>query len=149
MFQDPFNRNFKKLRVSLTGDCNFACAYCVPSDTKLIKNHEPRATNTNSIYKLSSPIDVQETIFAIQSLHNILKLETIHLTGGEPLLYFQLDTLLGAIQHLNIVIKLTTNGFLLSQKAVLLKEHNVKHINVSLDAVDQELFLPYTKAVFT
>lgn len=77
----------------------------------------------------------------IGRLHEQLALETIRLTGGEPLLYPGLTELVAGIRALGIdQIKLTTNGTLLDRKAAELEEAGLRSVNVSLDAVEEGAF---------
>lgn len=130
---DTFGRTFKTLRVSLTNTCNLACAYCVDPATAGIKT-------------LKSPSDKKalnniEYIEIIRVLHKLLGLETIRLTGGEPTLYKQLIPLLHGLSPLGIPeIKMTSNGYLLANKAFELKKAGLSSINISLDAIDSDVF---------
>jgi cyclic pyranopterin phosphate synthase len=66
----------------------------------------------------------------------------IRLTGGEPLVRRNLDTLvsqLSLIQGLEDVC-LTTNGSLLSQQAAALAQAGLKRVNVSIDTLNPEKF---------
>jgi len=57
------------------------------------------------------------------------------------LLYHGLVQLIRGIRELGIpAIKLTTNGFLLERLAVSMKEAGIASVNVSLDAVDEDVF---------
>jgi cyclic pyranopterin phosphate synthase len=86
------------------------------------------------------------TIALIQQLHRVLDLEVIRLTGGEPLLYPHLAEVIGAVKEMGIPeIKMTTNGFLLERSAQSLKEAGLQSINVSLDAVDEDVFFLMSK----
>ncbi len=126
---DEYGRRFKTLRVSLTNQCNLGCTYCVPS-TKSKKN-----VNNNT------PLDVDNLINAVQSLHDILHLKNVRLTGGEPLLYRDLIPFIKAMNEINIPhIKMTSNGYTLAGKVMEFKVAGLTNINISLDAVDQETF---------
>jgi cyclic pyranopterin phosphate synthase len=82
----------------------------------------------------------------IQQLHRVLDLDTIRLTGGEPLLYHELTELIKGIKESGIEkIKLTTNAFLLDRLAVPMKAAGLQSINVSLDAVDETMFFLMSK----
>lgn len=86
-------------------------------------------------------MQVGELLEVIGRLHERLALGTVRLTGGEPLLYPELAELVGGIGSLGISnIKLTTNGYLLERKAGLLKRAGLRSVNVSLDAIDEEVF---------
>src|SRR5690606_6572480 len=77
---------------------------------------------------------------------NLLDLQTIRLTGGEPLLYAELTALIKGIRALGIHdIKMTTNGFLLAKKAAALQQAGLRSINVSLDGLTEESFFRITK----
>jgi cyclic pyranopterin phosphate synthase len=82
----------------------------------------------------------------INKLHHHLALENIRLTGGEPLLYRELPELIKGITQTGITdIKLTTNGFLLEKQAAELKKAGLKAVNISLDAIDEEVFYAMSK----
>ena len=129
---DTYGRTFKTLRISLLSKCNFGCSYCT------------QGLETSGEYK-SGPelpvLNLKELIGLVYELHQLLGLRTIRLTGGEPLLYPQLPDLVGELSEMGISqIKLTTNGFLLSRLARLLKGSGLQDINVSLDALDEDVF---------
>ncbi len=134
---DSFGRTFKTLRVSLTDVCNLACVYCV----------DP-APNTNTIQEpiLKTALTIDQFLEVVKVLNNILQLETIRLTGGEPTLYKQLIPLLERLSTLNIPeIKMTSNGFLLSHKAIELKRAGLTSVNISLDALDPAVSFKISK----
>ena len=86
-------------------------------------------------------ISGEQLLAMIGRLHTQLNLDTIRLTGGEPLLYPGLVELIRGIGATGIPqIKLTTNGFLLERLAKPLKGAGLQSINVSLDAVDEDVF---------
>ena len=69
-------------------------------------------------------------------------IEKIRLTGGEPLVRRKLEdliALLAAIPGLDLT--LTTNGSLLAKKAQALKAAGLKRITVSLDSLDDAVFM--------
>ena len=70
-----------------------------------------------------------------------LGVEKIRLTGGEPLLRKDLETLvahLAAIEGLELT--LTTNASLLARKAQQLRDAGLDRVNVSLDSLDDATF---------
>jgi len=127
--RDQYGRTFRTLRVSLLSHCNLGCVYCVAGEEELRKwNRTPDG----------GPAELLEMI---RRLHAQLGLETVRLTGGEPLLYSGLAGLVEGLRSMGISrIKLTTNGSLLERNAVSLKQAGLQSINVSLDAVDEEVF---------
>jgi cyclic pyranopterin phosphate synthase len=68
--------------------------------------------------------------------------EKVRLTGGEPLLRRELERLvamLAAVPGLDLT--LTTNGSLLPQKAQVLADAGLRRVTVSLDSLDDEVFM--------
>ena len=66
----------------------------------------------------------------------------LRLTGGEPLVRTDLETLVGMLSSINGVqdIAMTTNGYLLAQHAQALKDAGLHRVTVSLDSLDSEVF---------
>lgn len=135
LIQDPYNRTFKTLRVSLLSKCNLSCVYCTMGEDEVKENNQHQHT--------AQAVDLLQTI---AQLHQALQLTTIRLTGGEPLLYHELVPLIKGIRGLGINnIKLTSNGFLLERLAQPMKDAGLRSINVSLDAVDENSFFKMSK----
>ena len=130
--EDLKKRKLNVLRLSLKQNCNFSCIYCKP------ENYNLDALNIEQFKKL---------IFVSCRLG----INSLRITGGEPLLSSQLGQLLHEIklqrlEESNPVanlqdISLTTNGYLLSKKkAIELFENGLDRITVSLDAIDPDVF---------
>ena len=86
-------------------------------------------------------LPVEELLAMIGRLRERLPLDTVRLTGGEPLLYPGLAALIGGIRGMGIdKVRLTTNGFLLERMAPALKEAGLDALNVSLDAIEEDVF---------
>jgi cyclic pyranopterin phosphate synthase len=131
---DKYNRSFKTLRVSLLSTCNLGCIYCtMGSEDEITYDHRPQTPATGFIK-------------TITGLHDQLALQTIRLTGGEPLLYRELEAVIKGIRELGIDdIRITTNGFLLERTALKLKQAGLRSVNVSLDAMDADTFFRMTR----
>jgi cyclic pyranopterin phosphate synthase len=70
-----------------------------------------------------------------------LGVEKIRITGGEPLVRRDLETLVGMLAQIDgLDLTLTTNGALLAQKAQALRDAGLKRITISLDSLDDEVF---------
>ena len=131
MVKDCYNRTFRSLRVSITGDCNLACTYCDPSN-----RCEP---------KHKKELSAADIIKVVNWLVDILNIEKIRLTGGEPLITPKLDQILPSIKNLsNKDLSLTTNGQFLKQKAEYLNNNGIKRLNISLDTLDAVKFRSIT-----
>ncbi len=135
LIEDKYNREFKTLRVSLLSRCNLSCVYCTMGEDEVKENNHHDA-----------PSPAQQLLQTIRQLHAVLQVETIRLTGGEPLLYHELIPLIKGITAIGIPkIKITTNGFLLERLAKPMKEAGLQSVNVSLDAVEENIFFLMSK----
>ncbi len=128
MIQDEQQRQFKKLRVSLLENCNFACAYCVPGGIAKFRSQ-------------SGQTPVENFLENISRIHKLVNLESVRLTGGEPTLYKKLPELIAGLKGFGIPkIALTTNGSRLKKLSQELKSAGLDSMNVSLDSLDEEGF---------
>jgi len=123
--------------------------YCVG------ENFTSNTADTWSLATTEQSLTPDELIKLIESVHQLTPLKSIRLTGGEPLLYANLFPLIRQIQEIGISdIRLTTNAYYLKEKAAKLFDAGVKSVNISIDAVDQEVFnsisrYPNTARVFS
>ncbi len=132
--RDKHGRFITDLRVSITDRCNYRCVYC-------------RTGNEGALYSDLPLADYLRLVKVFVSLG----IEKVRITGGEPLLrkgvvelvrdLAQLRTLDG--QPLDLAI--TTNGHLLADLALPLKEAGLSRITVSMDAVDPVRFAQITR----
>lgn len=130
--KDTYGRTFKTLRVSLINTCNLGCVYCTFGNEELKENYKSSIEKSVSAAELSH---------SINQLNNVLGLETIRFTGGEPLLYKELPELVKSVKSAGIKnLKITTNGLLLENLAHKLAEAGISELNVSLDAFDEDVF---------
>lgn len=129
---DSLGRTFRTLRVSLTDVCNMACTYC---------------TTGRQGGSVKNAMSVEAFSRVILKLHAVLDFSTIRFTGGEPMLYPGLIPLIHNIRqgNANVKIKLTTNGYLLSDNAEGLLNAGINSINVSLDALQEDTYFNMTR----
>ena len=133
--EDQYGRTFKTLRISLTNTCNLGCVYCVQGEDVL----KDKRTNNVSL-------SMDQLIQVVAELKTLLPLDTIRLTGGEPTLYKGLIPLIKGLHHLGISdMKMTSNGYLLADMAADLAAAGLKEVNISLDAVDADVFYAVTR----
>ncbi|MFL5728371.1 MAG: GTP 3',8-cyclase MoaA [Cytophagaceae bacterium] len=131
---DKLGRSFKTLRVSLTSACNLACLYCVDEGASV---KEPVKSDL---------LSTSEYLRIIRGIHESVGLETVRLTGGEPLLYKNITDLISGIKKMGVPeVKITTNGSLLSKLAPRLAAAGLDSANVSLDAADPAAFQNMTR----
>ena len=135
MIQDSLGRTFKTLRISLTNTCNLACTYCVNDEVKDVK----------SDLKKETPLTIQEINQISIKLHKQLNLESVRLTGGEPTLFHEIVPLIKLLSKVGPKIKLTTNGFLLKNLITKLEKDDLHSINISFDALDEDVFFQISK----
>jgi len=83
-----------------------------------------------------------EEIVRLSKLYSTLGVEKIRITGGEPLLRRNLYKLIQELNNIEGIedIGLTTNGLLLKKHGLNLYQAGLRRVNVSIDALDNELF---------
>lgn len=129
--EDHLGRRFEKLRISLLNSCNFSCVYCVSEEVGVT----PEKVDDDE------QLNLEEFTRLIEAVHRLTGLKSIRLTGGEPLLYGNLLPLIAHIQKIGIDdIRLTTNAYYLKGKAAQLRNAGIKSVNISVDAIDGEIF---------
>lgn len=130
---DTLGRPLRDLRISVTDRCNFRCTYCMPKEV-FGADHAflPRA----------EILDFEE-IERVARAAVALGVRKVRLTGGEPLVRRNLETLVGMLAAVPGIddLTLTTNASLLAGKAQLLADAGLHRVTVSLDALDDETFM--------
>ncbi len=89
-----------------------------------------------------------EEITRLAKIFSGLGIEKIRLTGGEPLVRPQIESLIRSLAEIESIkkISLTTNGLLLSEKIDVLKDAGLRSVNVSLDTLKPDKFKSITGA---
>ncbi len=130
---DRYNRHINSLRISVTDRCNMRCIYCMPEDGVQWIQKE-------NILSYEEIFDVVKTAVS-------MGIDKIRLTGGEPLVRKDIVKLVKMIASVNGVkdLALTTNGVLLTNFALPLKEAGLMRVNVSLDTLDENKFRSITR----
>lgn len=128
---DRRNRPLQDLRISVTDRCNFRCKYCMPKE---VFNRKYEFLQRGALLSF-------EEIYRLSRLFNQLGVRKIRLTGGEPLLRRDIETLIRMLSELpGIDLTLTTNGSLPPERTRALKDAGLRRITVSLDALDDATF---------
>jgi len=130
VLRDSYGRAIRDLRVSLTDRCNFRCFYCLP-------HGEP-------------PIAPKEQMFSYEEIEYVcdifvsLGIEKIRLTGGEPMLRRDIETIIRKLSRFKesglVDLALTTNGYFLPDRAQSLKDAGLDRVTISLDSLKQDVF---------
>tara|TARA_Y100000590_G_scaffold279429_3_gene313799 strand:+ start:15971 stop:16975 length:1005 start_codon:yes stop_codon:yes gene_type:complete len=132
MTSDKLGRQLKDLRISVTDRCNFRCPYCMPSEIY------------GDRYQFLPKDDLLtfEEITRLASIFANLGVNKIRITGGEPLVRNSVEELIANLSCIPEIVDLTmtTNGYLLPQKAQLLKNSGLNRITISLDTLDEDVF---------
>jgi cyclic pyranopterin phosphate synthase len=134
ILKDSYGRAIRDLRVSLTDRCNFRCFYCLP-------HGEP-------------PIAPKEQMLSYEEIERVceifvsLGIEKIRLTGGEPMMRRDIETIivkLSALKQRGLLdLALTTNGYFLPDRAEGLKQAGLDRITISVDSLKPETFKQMT-----
>ena len=129
MIRDTRGRPLEYLRISMTDRCNLRCRYCMPKEYFDSKYQFLQRDAILSYEEITTIVD------ALLSLG----LKKVRLTGGEPLIRRNVETLIQFLQP-KVEVCMTTNGILLNEKAQDLWQSGLRNITISLDAVDQATF---------
>ena len=133
LLKDSYGRAIRDLRVSLTDRCNFRCFYCLPHGS-------PEETAPKSSVLTYEEIELAVEVFVS------LGVEKVRLTGGEPMLRRDIETLVAKLAGLPGLkdLALTTNGFNLAERAAGLKAAGLDRVTVSLDSLRRAAFTEMT-----
>jgi len=128
---DTLGRPVRDLRISVTDRCNFRCTYCMP---KTVFGQDYRFMDRKELLTF-------EELERVARVFAGLGVEKIRLTGGEPLLRKELETLVERLRTIDgLDLTLTTNASLLARKAETLRAAGLDRVNVSLDSLDDATF---------
>lgn len=125
---DGFGRIARKLRISITDRCNMRCVYCMPSN--------------NTKWFEQDNILTYDEIVRLVSILAKLGIQKIRITGGEPLVRPKIQDLIRMLSHFDEIkaISMTTNGLLLTDMVMKLRDAGLSSINVSLDTFKEKRF---------
>ncbi len=132
MIVDSFRRPFRDLRISVTDRCNFRCTYCMPAE----------------IYGERYEFLPKAQLLTFEEITRLTRIMVgvgaakVRLTGGEPLVRNDVEKLVARLASVEGVddLTMTTNAYLLPQKARALKDAGLRRISVSLDTLDDAIF---------
>jgi cyclic pyranopterin phosphate synthase len=150
---DSHGRVLRDLRVSVTDRCNFRCLYCLPETEEAANFYQNRfgqppasAARITRQWQPHAQILTFEEITRVVTLAASLGIEKVRLTGGEPLLRRQLETLVEKIARIPGLrdLAMTSNGFLFPGKAAALRDAGLRRVSFSLDSLDPVNFKKIT-----
>src|SRR5262245_7672084 len=128
LLKDSYGRAIRDLRISITDRCNFRCFYCMPQEAM---EWQPK-----------TEILSYEEIFTLTEIFVGLGITKLRVTGGEPMLRRDVESLIARLSKLEGVedLAMTTNAHFLRGRAQGLKDAGLQRITVSLDSLDAERF---------
>ena len=133
---DPFGRRIDYLRISVTDQCNERCLYCRPAS---YRGWSPRPEH----------LTAREIIEVAQATAR-LGFRHFRLTGGEPLLRPDLPEIASGLASLPGLetLSLSTNGTRIAPTASALHRAGIQSVNLSLDALQPDLYRQITGGSF-
>src|SRR6266568_8617618 len=138
---DTLARPIRDLRVSVTDRCQFRCTYCMPRE----------------VFGRDFAFLPRDQLLTFEELTRVARIfaglgvvRKLRLTGGEPLLRRDLEKLVAMLAGIGGItdIALTTNGALLASKAPALAAAGLRRVTVSLDSLDDAVFMALNDAGF-
>lgn len=128
-FIDPYGRDVNYLRLSVTEQCNLSCFYCRSNPLECGKSGGKELLTVQDITKIAEA--------AVE-----LGITRIRLTGGEPLIRFDILSIVESMSAIPGLkdLSLTTNGILLEKMAAQLAAAGLKRVNISLDSLNEANF---------
>jgi len=124
---DTYGRVHDDLRLSITDRCNFRCVYCMPEEGMVFQAREELLSF--------------DELFRVARIAKGLGVNSIRLTGGEPLVR---RGVVGFIARLGALgfddIAMTTNGTKLAEHAKALRSGGLRRVNISCDSLSAGRF---------
>lgn len=137
---DTLARPLHDLRISVTDRCNFRCTYCMPKE----------------LFGRDYQFLPQDQLLSFEEMARLTRIfanlgvRKVRLTGGEPLMRRELESLISQLASVPGVedLALTTNGSFPVNRVQSLKEAGLKRMTVSLDALDDATFMSMNDVEF-
>ena len=128
---DFAQRNIHYLRLSVTDLCNLRCRYCMPDGVEKLEREA---------------VLTYEEFLRLAALFARCGVDTVRVTGGEPLVRKGVDQLVAGLKAIPGIRKvtMTTNGILLAQQLPALLAAGLDSVNISLDTLRPEVFQSIT-----
>ena len=128
---DRYQREIHYLRLSVTDLCNLRCRYCMPDGVEKLEREA---------------VLTYEEFLRLAALFARCGIDTVRVTGGEPLVRKGVDQLVAGLKAIPGIRKvtMTTNGILLAQQLPALLAAGLDSVNISLDTLRPEVFQSIT-----
>ena len=128
---DSTRRDIHYLRLSVTDLCNLRCRYCMPDGVEKLEREA---------------VLTYEEFLRLAALFAQCGIDTVRVTGGEPLVRKNVAQLVAGLKAIPGIRKvtMTTNGILLAQQLPALLAAGLDSVNISLDTLRSEVFRQIT-----
>ena len=128
---DSTRRDIHYLRLSVTDLCNLRCRYCMPDGVEKLEREA---------------VLTYEEFLRLAALFAQCGIDTVRVTGGEPLVRKNVAQLVAGLKAIPGIRKvtMTTNGILLAQQLPALLAAGLDSVNISLDTLCPEVFRQIT-----
>ena len=128
---DSTRREIHYLRLSVTDLCNLRCRYCMPDGVEKLEREA---------------VLTYEEFLRLAALFAQCGIDTVRVTGGEPLVRKNAAQLVAGLKAIPGIRKvtMTTNGILLAQQLPALLAAGLDSVNISLDTLRPEVFRQIT-----
>jgi cyclic pyranopterin phosphate synthase len=149
---DSHGRVLRDLRVSLTDRCNFRCLYCLPETEAAQNFYRGRWGQLPDSKPIARQWRPRWAILSFEEIERVVRIaagfgiQKLRLTGGEPLLRQDVDTLVARLVKIPGItdLALTTNGFLFPKVGRALRDAGLRRVSFSLDSLDRANFQKIT-----
>ena len=128
---DSTRREIHYLRLSVTDLCNLRCRYCMPDGVEKLEREA---------------VLTYEEFLRLAALFAQCGIDTVRVTGGEPLVRKNVAQLVAGLKAIPGIRKvtMTTNGILLARQLPALQKAGLDSVNISLDTLRPEVFAQIT-----
>ena len=128
---DSTRREIHYLRLSVTDLCNLRCRYCMPDGVEKLEREA---------------VLTYEEFLRLAALFAQCGIDTVRVTGGEPLVRKNVAQLVAGLKAIPGIRKvtMTTNGTLLAQQLPALLAAGLDSVNISLDTLRPAVFRQIT-----
>ena len=128
---DSTRREIHYLRLSVTDLCNLRCRYCMPDGVEKLEREA---------------VLTYEEFLRLAALFAQCGIDTVRVTGGEPLVRKNVAQLVAGLKAIPGIRKvtMTTNGILLAHQLPALLAAGLDSVNISLDTLRPEVFRQIT-----
>ena len=128
---DSTRREIHYLRLSVTDLCNLRCRYCMPDGVEKLEREA---------------VLTYEEFLRLAALFAQCGIDTVRVTGGEPLVRKNVAQLVAGLKDIPGIRKvtMTTNGILLAHQLPALLAAGLDSVNISLDTLRPEVFRQIT-----